>query len=342
MAGRSTLNSAAIVGGKITSRRAERRIGNFRLAGRVFTLAALTLALFVPVKAWAQEPTFGFTYTTDTLPKNKFEITQWSTTRFDKAQGSFRLQENLTELEYGLTNRLEMAVYADYDSTEAYHNGPFGVTTPPEPFSNDVPPPNSHYRNTRYIGATVEAIYRLWSPYEHPLGVALYQEATVGPDFFEPESKLILQKDFRDDLVVLAYNFTYAPEDRRLPPNKGCLCLSETDINSYWAASYRFIRNWSVGAEFGNEREFNSYGFSNEINSAFWFGPDIHYAGKNLSVTLTFLDQLPWAGIHADTLPGAVVDGYDFDNDFEKYRVRVKVAWYFSGGPESWLHRGQR
>jgi len=28
-------------------------------------------------------------------------------------------------------------------------------------------------------------------------------------------------------------------------------------------------------------------------------------------------------------LPGSVVDGYVFDNDFEKYRLRVKFGYYF-------------
>lgn len=308
-------------------------------------LALLVPGIVAPPRAKADEPLFGFTYTTDTLPSGKFELTQWSTTRFTKAEGSFWLQENRTEAEYSVTDRLQLSLYADYDSTAAYHNGPFGATTPPEPFSNDLPDPNDRYRNTRYIGVSGEAIYRLLSPYTHPLGVALYEEPTAGPDFFESESRLILQKNFREDLLVLAGNLTYAPEVRRLPdPSNpsGNSIFEETDVNADLGVSYRFMRNWSAGFEVLNEREFNSYIFRHETNSAFLAGPDLHYGGKHFFATITFVAQLPWAGVHSATIPGAVVGGYDFDNDFEKYRVRVKLGWYFSGGPRSWLRRGKR
>jgi hypothetical protein len=88
------------------------------------------------------------------------------------------------------------------------------VTTPGEPFSYDTPDPNAHYRNTQYISTDLEAIYRLRSPYTHFLDVAVYSEARAGRDFFETENRLILQKNFRDDRLVLAMNFTYAPELR--------------------------------------------------------------------------------------------------------------------------------
>jgi len=80
-----------------------------------------------------------------------------------------------------------------------------------------------------------------------------------------------------------------------------------------------------------NERELNSLNFTHEINSAYYVGPTIHYAGSHFFITATFIEQLPWATMHSDTLPGAIVGGRDYDNDFEKYRVRVKFGWYFRG-----------
>jgi hypothetical protein len=290
------------------------------------------LVLFALPEARADEPLFGFTYTTDLLPKHKFEIEQWSTTRFSKATGSFWLQENRTEFEYGINDRFQLSLYADYSSNYAFHNGPFGATTPGEPFSSDTPGPDDHYRNTQFIATDVEGIYRLRSPYTHFLGVAVYSEARAGRDFFETENRLILQKNFRDDRLVLGFNFTYAPELRNLGCSNTAICLSETDVNLDSGASYRFRRNWSAGLEFLNERELNSWSFwKNEINDAYFFGPNLHYAGRHFFVTATFLEQLPWATTHADTLAGAIVGGRDYDNDFEKYRVRVKVGWTFGG-----------
>jgi hypothetical protein len=295
-------------------------------------IAFFVLLSFTAAPACADEPVFGFTYTTDLLPKNKFEVEQWSTTRFTKATGSFWLQENRTEFSYGVTDRLQLSLYTDYSSNHAFHNGPFGVTTPGEPFSYDVPGPDDHYRNTQFISTDVEAIYRLRSPYTHFLGIAVYSEARAGRDFFETENRLLLQKNFRDDRLVLAFNFTYAPELRNLGCNSSSLCLSETDMNLDYGASFRFRRNWSAGVEFLNEREFNSWSFwKNEINDAYFFGPAIHYGGKHFFVTATFVEQLPWATTHSSTLPGAIVGGRDYDNDFERYRVRVKVGWYFGG-----------
>lgn len=285
------------------------------------------LALAAPLVR-ADEPLFGFTYTTDLLPKHKVEIEQWSTTRFTKATGKFVLQENRTEVSYGVTDRFQLSLYNSYSSNSAYHNGPFGVTTPGEPFSYDSPGPDDHYHGAAYISTDVEAIYRLLSPYTHRVGFAVYSENRAGRDFFETENRLLFQKNFRDDRLVLAANFTYAPELRNERP--GPLTLNETDINLDCGASYRFRRNWSVGPELLNEREFDSWTFwKNEINDAYFVGPSLHYGGRRSFVTASFFEQMPWATTHSATNPGTIVAGRDYDNDFEKYRVRVKVGWYF-------------
>lgn len=304
-------------------------------------LSALLLFVLAPALAHADEPLFGYTYTTDTLPQGKYEIEQWSTSRFTKGHGNFWQQENRTEFSYGWNSRLQLSLYQDYDSTAAFHNGPFGATTPGEPFSYDSPDANAHYSNTAYIATDVEAIYRILSPYEHFMGLAVYTEERAGRDFFETENKLLFQKNYRQDRLVLAANFTYAPELRNDRP--GPLTLNESDVNASYGVSYRFIPNWSAAFELRNEREFGSWTFWNhEINDAYYLGPSLHYAGKHFFATTTFLEQMPWATTHEDTVPGAIVNGRDYDNDFEKYRVRVKVGWYFSRGPKSWFHRGRR
>ncbi len=141
-----------------------------------------------------------------------------------------------------------------------------------------------------------------------------------------------MQKDFRDDRLVLSANFTYAPEWRRLAEEDNPTTKSiseELDANIDLGASYRFMNNWSAAVEYINEREFNSYNFTHESNSGHYIGPSIHYAGTHFFATGSFYEQMPWAGQHVDTVPGGIVDGRIVDNDFEKYRVRVKVGWYF-------------
>jgi len=298
-----------------------------------FSMLTLIFVSLSVARARADEPLFGFTYTTDLLPKHKFELTQWATVRFSKYPGGDYWQlENRTEEEYGFRDNLQLSLYQLYNSTAAYHNGPFGETTPPEQFSYYNPGPNDHFNATKFIGIAGEAIYRIWSPYERPIGIAVYEEPTFGAGFIESESKLILQKDFRDDRLVLSANFTYAPEWRRLAEEDNPTTKSiseELDANIDLGASYRFMNNWSAAVEYINEREFNSYNFTHESNSGHYIGPSIHYAGTHFFATGSFYEQMPWAGQHVDTVPGGIVDGRIVDNDFEKYRVRVKVGWYF-------------
>lgn len=297
-----------------------------RLFSTVFAIGGLIVGA-----VRAEESQFGFVYTTDLLPKGQQEIEQWATWRHEKIGGQFDQLEGRTEIEYGLSDRLQVALYANYAWAQAYHNGPLGATTPSEQFSTAQPGPDDQFRAAHYIGTSVEAIYRVLSPYTDPVGLALYIEPTSGAQFREVESKVILQKNYFDDQLILACNLTYAPEWRYLPDYSGIHSnwQEETDVNVNFAASYRFRQNWSAGFEFLNEREYNSYNFTQWTNSGYYFGPSIHFGGKRFFVTAVFLEQLPWATVHGATIPGAVVGGRDFDNDFEKFRVRIKTGFYF-------------
>jgi hypothetical protein len=284
-----------------------------------------------PLAVRAAESQFAFIYTTDLLPKGEKEIEQWVTWRHDKIAGIFNLVEGRTAVEYGVSDSFQLALYASYAWKEAAQNGPNGVTTPPEQFLYDTPKPNDYYSATRFIGGSLEGIYRVLSPYVDPLGLALYLEPTFGPQFTEFEAKIILQKNFLDDLLTFDFNFTYAPEYRLvgIPGSLATTWQEETDTNYYFGGSYRFISNWSAGFEFLNEHEYNSYDFSHESNNASFIGPSIHFGGKDFFATLVFLKQLPWATENSDTVNGAVIGGRSFDNDFEMYRLRLKLGFYF-------------
>ncbi len=285
--------------------------------------------------ACADEPLFGFVYTTDLLPKDGKEVEEWLTWRHEKNSGYYDQLEGRTEFEYGVTDALQLAVYANYNWTQAYHNGPFGATTPPEQFSDYVVGPNNRFNASRFVGVSGEAIYRILSPYTDILGLALYTEPTVGQNFFELENRIILQKNFLDDLLVIAFNFAYAPEFRYLPDpldptGLGNSWQEETDVNFDFGVSYRFIENWSAGFEFLNEHEYNSFNFTHESNSGYYLGPVLHYGGERFFITATAVWQMPWATAHSDTVPGALMGGYIGDNDFERFRLRVKAGYTFA------------
>jgi hypothetical protein len=303
-------------------------------AAKQLALRAMLVTTFVVTAfgAAAEEAMFGYVYTTDLLPQDGKEIEQWLTWRHQKIGGYYDQLEGRTEFEYGVTDKLQVGLYANYNWAQAYHNGPFGATTPPEQFSDYLAGPDDHFNAARFVGISGQAIYRILSPYTDPFGLALYTEPTVGQNFRELENRIIFQKNFFDDLLTFAFNFTYAPEWRFLPTDDNPAVSSwqeETDVNLGLAASYRFMPNWSAGFEFLNEREFNSFGFDHESNSGYYLGPNLHYGGERFFVTMTALWQMPWATAHTDTVPGALVNGYILDNDFERFRFRIKAGYTF-------------
>jgi hypothetical protein len=298
------------------------------------SVAFAAILSLVSFAASAEESVFAYVYTTDLLPQGAKEVEQWMTWRHQKIAGTYDQIEGRTEFEYGLTDRLQVALYLNYNWTQAYHNGPFGATTPPEQFADFYPGPDDHFNRARLVGVSGEAIYRILSPYTDVFGLALYTEPTVGKNFFEVENKIVVQKNFLDDLLTVAFNFTYAPEFRNLldpadPTGTATGWQEETDINYALAVSYRFIENWSAGFEFVNEHEYNGFVFNHESNSGYYLGPTLHYGGERFFVTMTALWQMPWASAHSDTVPGALVNGYILDNDFERFRFRLKAGYTF-------------
>lgn len=300
-------------------------------------------ALAIPAAVHADEPLFGFVYTTDLLPKGRSEAEQWITLREGRANGDFHLVQTRTELSHGVTNNLQLSGYLDFAYANVKHNGPDGTTIPPEVFADYEADPDKRFTKTRLQDVSVEAIYRFSSPYKSPIGAALYFEPSIGPRTRELETKLILQKNFIDDRLVFAFNATLAYEWRKLHADPEADPNSieardhwdkETDVNFGLAGSYRFAPKWSAGAEVQNEREWaglNPFDADKRINQAWYAGPTIHYGGQKFFATFTTLFQLPLGHDYAekDNAIDAVIHGLNNADDFESYRFRLKLGYFF-------------
>lgn len=305
-------------------------------------LSAAALAVCVlSTPAEADEPLFGFVYSTDLLPKGQKEAEQWITLREGRANGTFNLLQTRTELSYGATDNLQLSGYLDLAHANVSGNGPDGSTIPPEVFADYNADPSRRFVKTRLQDISAEAIYRFSSPYLSPLGAAIYFEPSIGPRTRELETRLILQKNFIDDRLVFAFNATLAYEWRKLHGDPEAEPGSvearthwdkETDVNFGLAGSYRFAPNWSAGAEILNEREWaglNPLSAGNRINQAWYAGPTIHWGGRKAFATLSTVFQLPMAHDYADDGVDAVINGLSNADDFEELRVRLKVGFYF-------------
>src|SRR3954471_3982484 len=95
---------------------------HFRLLFALFSLWLL------PCIVRADEPLFAYVYTTDLLPKHKWEVEQWITDREGQAHGRFHHLDMRTEIEYGLEDNLQLAVYANYRYANESGNSVRGLT----------------------------------------------------------------------------------------------------------------------------------------------------------------------------------------------------------------------
>ena len=303
----------------------------------------VTVAMFLAATpVHADEPLFGFINTTDTLPKGQKELEQWVTLREGRSQGDFNLVQTRTEASYGVSDDLQLSGYLNFAFANTFRNTPSGETAPPEVFADFASDPDRRFRKARLETVSLEAVYRIASPYTSPLGVALYVEPSIGPRTRELETRLILQKNFLQDRLVFAANATLGYEWRKLladpAADPGSIEATnhwdkETDVNFGFAGSYRFAPNWSAGAEIQNEHEWGGldpFRGSKRTNEAWFLGPTLHYGGRHFFATFTTLFQMPWAHDYANRgADSFVVNGITNADDFEKRRFRLKVGYYF-------------
>src|SRR5205814_8367567 len=125
-------------------------------------MAVLPAGLFL-TQAGADENFFGYSYMADALPKGKWEVEQWITSRMGKESGTFAGNDFRTEIEHGFTDRLQGSLYLNYNyfyvKNAQASSGPlddrnrFGIS-----------------------GVSSEWKYQLRSPYKDSFGLMLYLE----------------------------------------------------------------------------------------------------------------------------------------------------------------------
>src|SRR5437867_7204798 len=116
----------------------------FKETGLSLPKIASVCAAVLSAAATAGESPFGYVYTTDTHPRGTREIEQWLTQRYDQSRGDYDLWQGRTEFEYGVSDRLQTALYLNYASVSALHNRPDG-TTGPGAFVPDSVHPDARY-----------------------------------------------------------------------------------------------------------------------------------------------------------------------------------------------------
>jgi hypothetical protein len=276
------------------------------------------LAGLAATPAYADEQYFGYTYSSEVLGKGETEAELWATDRRGKAEGHFDAQDYRLELEHGFTNRLTVAGYADF---AGHHIR--GLD------DEDID------RDFAFRGLSAEFKYNVLSPYKDGIGLTLYAEpgwsrihggGERGTEY-ELELKAILQKNFLQDRLIWAANFTFEPEWEK-----------ETEVDevsgeteSEWekelklevssGLSYRFAPGWFAGVEGRYASVYPDWtnGLHRETYAVF-AGPSIHYGARKWWATLSYQPQL---------FGSPSPQGNRALDEYEKRELRLKIGYNF-------------
>ena len=275
--------------------------------GRGAAPMALSAFALMSSAARADDRPFAFAYTTDIEAQNEKEIEQEITWSSGHAREAFQEIESRSEFEYGITDNFQASFYLNYDWSRTR-------------------PPLGPAETSSLPGVSGEFIYRLMNVYFDPIGLALYVEPSIGNGTRSFEVKALLQKNFLNDRLRFAINLN--AEDRWEKNGLGHYDQSSA-LEFYSGLAYNLTPEWSIAAEFDNERGFDGLvlgGSSRTSENAYFLGPTISYVGHPFRVVLGAQAQLPWASDPSHT-PGALDNGYL--SGAERFRVRLRIATDF-------------
>lgn len=232
--------------------------------------------LFPASSALGSERRFTYVYEATTQPKGAFEFENWVTWKKSGADSVFDFRH---ELEYGVTDRFQLALYlADWRVEDG---------------------------RASYRDSALELMYNLTNPSTDLVGSAIYGEVALGDRKFELEGKVILQKNVRH--WVFAYNATIEAEWEGdaswvLDERKG---VFEQTLGASYQISPRFL----VGSELLHEIEFENW--SETGDNVVYLGPNVSWRTGNFWMTLTGLVQVTGHSSEPD-FQTRLITGFDF------------------------------
>jgi hypothetical protein len=238
----------------------------------------ITLTIFVWLSvANAHERLFTYSYDTDYLPKNLFEVEQWTTLKTGKENGMYYLWDMRTEFEYAITERTHVALYLNYSSlyNQYYDNG------------NIIE--KSYFK---FKGVDLAIVHRFSSPREK-IGFGIYLEGKYRMNKQEIEEKLLFSKYFGNFLWTL--NVIFEQEFKMSYNSNGNLEMEkEAKFMLPSGIAYKF-GNFAIGIEAWLHSEFKDQvlPFTTKAEHyAFFLGPALHYSTSKFWTTLTITPQI--------------------------------------------------
>jgi hypothetical protein len=192
--------------------------------------AAGAVVLGQATAAHADRRAFGYTYEYNTMAAGGLDLELWNTQARSSFDGGAASGEWKAEVEYGITDHWDLAVYQTFGQDG--HDGAVG------------------YRET-----SVESRYRFAERGQWPVDVLVYLEVAkgFGETAWDVEPKLVLARD----LGKVSVNFNFAPEVQITKHGDAAV---STALSPRWAlgAAYELSPRWKVGAETFGEADLDA------------------------------------------------------------------------------------
>lgn len=237
---------------------------------RIAFVSGLISAVAMVAGANADERYFTYSYEAGVLPEGDLEFEQSITNQNGKEDGDYSEWNFRTELEYGVTENYQTALYFNWDSIRSE-----GVTG------------QENQNEAKFKNISWENIYQVLNPNLDPVGLALYGEwGTDGIDH-ELEWKLLLSKPFgKFELVTNAvYEMEWEREDSQTE--------REATLEFTLGAAYHLTPKLSLGLEARNKSAYpDGLDLNGQEYQTWSVGPNIHYGTPKWWATLTVLPQV--------------------------------------------------
>ncbi len=260
---------------------------------RILCLLLSTSAL--PLLSAESEIRFAYIQESPVAAADELEL-EVSTTYYRGRQQFYRRLDNTLEIEYGLTERLQSALYINYSSVTV-DNGSGQLQT-----------------ETQLKGVSAELKYLLTNRDENLFGTTLYGEVGTGSEESEFETKFIIDTKIDDD-VIIAYNAVYELEIEEE--------INEIDyahvFENQFGVSFEIVEEMSLGIEARTSHKKSEH---SPTRGALYVGPNIACEIKRLAFVLCAQWQV--------TALGTSSPGTDLElNDHERFQMRLLVSYEF-------------
>ena len=260
-----------------------------------FRAAAVAAMLALP--AIADDAPFLNTDPASVMGQGEHAVQQWLNWAGGHSGERFDGFESLTEFDYGLSDRIQLAATLTYDWDRTR---PLGG--PPA--------------YTSLIGFQGEAIFLLAPTDKSPVGIAIAVDPAFNPDSRGLAVRLLLTKYVWGLENVLDVNF-----ENGWDKDAAGLWQESGTVELNYGLGYALDRHWTLALEVGNQFRFSrlvtAVQFADAGTTVF-LGPTLEYDGGIGTVTAGWQAQLPLAS------GGDVAHGYR--SDAERWRFGLRYA----------------